>query len=74
MDFLKRLLCGGPALAANTPREHREGTVGRLLPGVQHQLGSVPGVNEGGRLHVKGLNVMLGYLRPAELVLLFEGG
>jgi len=60
-----------PALAANTPMEHREGTVGRLLPGVQHQLRSVPGVDEGGRLHVKGPNVMLGYLlheRPGELV------
>ncbi|MGH8643077.1 MAG: AMP-binding protein [Gammaproteobacteria bacterium] len=60
-----------PALAANTPMEHREGTVGRFLPGVQHQLISVPGANVGGRLHVKGPNVMLGYLlpeRPGELV------
>jgi acyl-[acyl-carrier-protein]-phospholipid O-acyltransferase/long-chain-fatty-acid--[acyl-carrier-protein] ligase len=60
-----------PALAANTPMENREGTVGRFLPGIEYHLEPVPGVPEGGRLSVRGPNVMRGYLlhgRPGELV------
>ncbi|MGZ8218128.1 AMP-binding protein [Methylomagnum sp.] len=53
-----------PILAANTPMFYREGTVGRFMPGIQWRLEDVPGVAEGGRLHVAGPNVMLGYLRP----------
>ena len=53
-----------PILAANTPMFYREGTVGRFMPGIDWQLEEVPGVLEGGRLHVAGPNIMLGYLRP----------
>jgi acyl-[acyl-carrier-protein]-phospholipid O-acyltransferase / long-chain-fatty-acid--[acyl-carrier-protein] ligase len=52
-----------PALALNTPMFNRFGTVGRLLPGMEARLEPVPGVNAGGRLFVRGPNVMLGYLR-----------
>jgi acyl-[acyl-carrier-protein]-phospholipid O-acyltransferase / long-chain-fatty-acid--[acyl-carrier-protein] ligase len=52
-----------PVLALNTPMFNKFGTVGRLLPGVQTKLEPVEGVDEGGRLYVKGPNVMLGYLR-----------
>jgi acyl-[acyl-carrier-protein]-phospholipid O-acyltransferase/long-chain-fatty-acid--[acyl-carrier-protein] ligase len=53
-----------PILAANTPMFYQEGTVGRFMPGIDWQLEEVEGVSEGGRLHVAGPNIMLGYLRP----------
>ena len=52
-----------PVLAVNSPMFNRNGTVGRLMPGVEHRLEDVPGIEEGGRLHVRGPNVMLGYYR-----------
>ena len=51
-----------PCLSVNTPLEPRYGSVGRLLPGMEHKLEPVEGVAEGGRLFVRGPNVMKGYL------------
>jgi acyl-[acyl-carrier-protein]-phospholipid O-acyltransferase/long-chain-fatty-acid--[acyl-carrier-protein] ligase len=52
-----------PVLALNTPMFNRFGSVGRLMPGVEHRLEPVPGVEDGGRLLVRGPNVMMGYLK-----------
>ncbi|BAW79999.1 AMP-dependent synthetase and ligase [Candidatus Nitrosoglobus terrae] len=52
----------GPVLAYNTPLENRPGTVGRLLPQIAYYIEPVPGIKSGGRLIVRGPNIMLGYL------------
>ena len=57
----------GPVLAVNTPMFNRFGTVGRLLPDVEARLVPVDGVEGGGRLSVRGPNVMLGYVRGGDL-------
>lgn len=51
-----------PCVSVNTPLEPRWGSVGRLLPGMEYKLEPVEGVAEGGRLFLRGPNVMKGYL------------
>lgn len=51
-----------PVLACNLPEANRPGTVGRLLPKIEHELHPVDGIVEGGRLSVRGPNVMQGYI------------
>lgn len=59
-----------PVVAVNTATHHRDGTVGRLLPGMRMRLEKIEGVTEGGRLWLQGPNIMMGYMtadRPGEL-------
>ncbi len=52
-----------PVLAINTLLANRSGTVGRLLPLLEARLEPITGIEGGGRLYVRGPNVMLGYYR-----------
>ena len=45
--------------------------MGRFMPFIEHKLEPVPGIDDAGQLHVKGPNIMLGYLlanNPGKLV------
>lgn len=53
-----------PCISGNTPLQPRPGTAGKLLPCIEYKLEPVEGVEEGGRMHVRGPNVMRGYLNP----------
>ncbi len=50
-----------PVLALNTPLAYKAQSVGWLLPSIEHRLVPVEGIARGGRLHVRGPNLMLGY-------------
>ncbi len=53
-----------PMISLNTRMEPCVGSAGRFVPGLDHRLEPVEGVAEGGRLFVRGPNVMKGYLNP----------
>ena len=51
-----------PCLSANLPMRPRDGSAGQFLPGIEYKLEPVEGVADGGRLFVRGPNIMRGYL------------
>jgi len=56
-----------PVIAANKPHDNRPGAVGPVMPGLEMRLEPIEGIAEGGRLYVRGPNVMAGYLDAAGL-------
>jgi acyl-[acyl-carrier-protein]-phospholipid O-acyltransferase/long-chain-fatty-acid--[acyl-carrier-protein] ligase len=56
-----------PVICMNSALENKHGTVGRVLPGIEHRVLPVAGIDAKGgrvgRLFVKGKNVMTGYLK-----------
>ena len=65
-----------PVVAVNTASHSLSGTVGRPLPLIETRLEPVEGIDAGGRLWVKGPNVMLGYMTadmPGQLKPLEDG-
>lgn len=54
-----------PVVAVNTPHQNKTGTVGQLVSGIDHYLAPVTGLERGGRLVIRGPNVMLGYMLHA---------
>ena len=51
-----------PVVSVNNMISNKAGSVGKLMPGMQAYLAPVAGIDTGGRLVVKGPNVMSGYL------------
>lgn len=59
-----------PVVAVNSASHGRDGTVGRLLPGLRMRVEPVEGIADGGRLWISGPNRTLGYMtgdRPGVL-------
>ena len=60
-----------PVITCTLPHMQKSGSVGTVLPGMEVRLENVPGINDGGRLSVRGPNVMAGYYladKPGVLV------
>lgn len=54
-----------PVIAANRVGANTPGSVGMLMPGMDYKLEQVAGIEHGGRLFVRGPNIMQGYLTPS---------
>ena len=54
----------GPVIALNTPMYYKAGSVGRFLPKIEYFFKPLKNIENGGRLCIKGPNIMLGYIKP----------
>lgn len=60
-----------PVISLNCPLATSPGSVGMILPGMESKIVPVDGIHEGGRLSLRGPNVMQGYIsteKPGALV------
>jgi acyl-[acyl-carrier-protein]-phospholipid O-acyltransferase/long-chain-fatty-acid--[acyl-carrier-protein] ligase len=57
-----------PVIAVNRPDGNKRGAVGPLLPAIEIRIEPVEGIPAGGRLYVRGPNIMSGYLNDAGVV------
>lgn len=55
-----------PVIAVNSKMMRKDGSVGKILPGIDYRLEAVEGVQKGGRFYVRGPNVMAGYYKPEQ--------
>ena len=53
-----------PVITANNRIFNRFGSIGKLLPAIEHKIVPVDGIANGGELWVKGPNIMMGYIMP----------
>ena len=54
-----------PVVAANSIELNKPGTVGQLLSDMEYDLVPVEGIEDGGKLRIRGPNVMMGYMRSS---------
>ena len=52
-----------PVISFNTKIDHKAGSVGKPFPAIECKLEPVAGLEHGGKLLVKGPNIMLGYIK-----------
>ena len=55
-----------PIISLNTPLLYKKGSVGCMLPCIEHKIEPVEGIENGGNLLIKGANLMDGYLIHGE--------
>lgn len=53
-----------PLISINSPFDPEPRSVGKIVPGMEWKLEPVAGVTEGGRLFLRGPNIMRGYINP----------
>lgn len=54
-----------PVVAANKWEKNKPGTVGALMSDMEARIVPVEGIEDGGRLLIRGPNIMMGYLRSS---------
>lgn len=52
-----------PVLTVNSPLHYRQGTIGKMLTGIEVKLAPIDGLKDGANLVVRGPNIMLGYIK-----------